>query len=248
MDSDNVPDYDGADTLQCRLGHLVAALADPARALDECAASSIVPRNQISPCQDGIDLALATDLDTYCGLVQYACKDDQAVYTSVEECKRVSLTFERGDPEDIAANTLRCRRYHAYNAFEDPGLHCTHAGPTGDGTCAAPEETKQGNCTSYCRILERSCPRAYESLSEGQSADDLASCVEECLLLPDSDVGGFRTEPRYAVGVALPAGTLKCRTLHAVLGLEAPNGPECDAAVGARGSACAAPEEIADPQ
>lgn len=242
-----VPAYEGADTLQCRLGHLVTALANPELSPDECAASSIVPPNQLVPCQDAIDISLARDRETYCRLVQYACSGNQAVYESVDDCEAVSATFERGMPDDTAANTLRCRRYHAYNAFEDPGTHCTHAGPTGDGTCAAPEETQEGNCISYCRILERACPAAYESRGEGAEAEPLEACLEECLQLPDAAAGGFRTEPRYSVGVMLPGGTLKCRTLYAVRALEVPDGPDCEAAIGAENSACETPVQTADP-
>lgn len=248
LQTEGVAAYDNADTLQCRVGHLARVLANPMLAADECISSRIVPRNQLAPCQDGIDaISLQNDRETYCRLVQYACSGDLRVYSSIEECEAVSETFVRGEAEDTAANTLRCRRYHAYNAFEDPGTHCTHAGPTGDGTCAAPPETADGNCISYCRILERGCPNAYEDFAEAPGDDPLESCVDECKLLPDSGVGGFRTDPRYSVDVTLPAGTLKCRTLHAVRALTAADDSECEAAIGAEGSECETPEEIADP-
>ncbi|HWO09112.1 MAG TPA: hypothetical protein VNN80_06520, partial [Polyangiaceae bacterium] len=188
------------------------------------------------------------DREIYCRVVLFACSEFPA-YENLDQCLETSATFERGVPGDFTDNTLRCRRYHALNALADPNTHCSHAGPAGDGHCATVEDT--GNCTSYCRILSTACGDAFTT----EFNQDIASCVQSCSSLPDAPRDAFGPEPRapdappgtplgpprYTVGPnsPLPPGTLKCRTLHAVRALAAPNGPECASALAEPGSECA---------
>jgi hypothetical protein len=133
---------------------------------------------------------------------------------------------------------LRCRRYHAYAALDVPSVHCAHAGPTGDGHCANPPDLQTGNCDSYCGILQRACPDEFTARFPGD-ADDRGGCIASCSELPDAKRDGFTAEPRYATTVPPEAGTLKCRTLHAMRALGTPNaGVECAAAFADPGSDC----------
>jgi hypothetical protein len=232
------------DTLQCRFTHLSRALAPPADApdvpaavLEACIQSQIIPENKASVCTDSLDITPEADCATYCGLVMTSCQGGFAVYESEAECKATCKTFERGQHGDTAANTLRCRRYHAYAALDGPEEHCAHAGPTGDGHCAN-LPVAEGNCISYCRILRSACPAQYDSRFEPVDANDLGGCLLGCAGLPDAGVNGFTAPPRYTTAEP-PAAGLKCQTYYAVQALEKPDDPlDCLAAFGDEGSPC----------
>lgn len=241
LETYGVGSYDNADTLQCRVGHVAIALGSPEQTRAECQSSRIVPQvPQSYPCLDSLALDPDDDREIYCRLVQHSCTGERAVYDGMDQCMDTAQTFTVGNPADTEANTLRCRRYHAYAAFEVPEQHCTHAGPTGDGHCAIVAEYDQGNCISYCKIARDACPSGYASEFNPTSADDIAGCVQSCTALSDAPRDGFVNDPRYSTTqpAAPQSGPLKCRTLHAVRALEARDGPECAAAFAEPGSAC----------
>jgi hypothetical protein len=223
------------DTLQCRMIQLARALAAPETALDGCAQSRIVPRNSESVCSDDASLPIEQDRQTYCNLVMTSCTGENQVYENVQQCLDTSSTFEPGLHGDQDLNTLRCRRYHAYAALNLASEHCPHAGPTGDGHCGQRPVANDGNCTSYCRILEVACRDEYtERFSSGEAG--LGNCLSTCTGLPDAVANGFAVPPRYTTAVEPAPETLKCRTLHAMRAFETPD--ECAAAFADPGSDC----------
>jgi hypothetical protein len=229
------------DTLQCRLIEVSLAAVSPSAAASTCRESQLVPEND-RVCNDPPEMPIEEDCATYCGIVMASCTDEFAVYADEAQCQKVCRTFEQGIPGDTAQNTLRCRRYHAYAAFDRPEVHCTHAGPTGDGHCASPAAEGPGNCVSYCRILKQACPTTFQTRHEPNADDpaDLGRCVASCggnreddveALFSDSVMDGFIQQPRYAMTSNLAGPTLRCSTLHAVAALGKVDDPiECAAA------------------
>ena len=198
-----------ADTLQCRLGHLARSLA-PSASPDECLFAQVMVGTG-APCRDSLEsVTVESDRAMYCALIEESCQGELAAYESREQCESVSEVFVRGTESDFEVNTLRCRLYHAYLSLGPAKeMHCRHAGPSGDGKCALPEEATLGTCQSYCAILLDACSDELGELDE-------AECLTECLALPDSGPGQFAADPAYSVNTPLDTGSLKCRTLHAV--------------------------------
>lgn len=217
------------DSLECRLNQAVAATVEPK---EHCVHASIAPLKPSEPCtdpQDGIP-----SCDDYCQIVMVACTSDQAIYESLDQCKRACGELPKGTNADSGgvtdkttpANTIGCRKYHAYSALSQPSIHCPHAGPTGDGYCGTKTDSI---CESYCMIAKAACRPLYTMTFQ----DDDSKCQVEC-----STLGGATEEAaeddhlRYSIGVANKGGpTVPCRTLHAVRAFADP-GAECPAALG----------------
>lgn len=233
-----------ADTLQCRAGFLMQALANPddddGTALN-CSRSRIVPDIPRAVCLDPQDTPREDDCTAYCSLIAAACTGPYQLYDDDAQCQAACLTFRVGTPTDTGANTLRCRRYHAYNALGKPEEHCTHAGPAGDGTCADPNDVNAGNCESYCTILADACIDQYDA----KFPSGLQACIAECSVLDGARAGSLSGTNHYTSSVEQPPGGLKCRLQHAVRALTDKNGPECGPALG--NGACAA-EPTSSPQ
>jgi hypothetical protein len=230
------------DTLQCRLVHASEAAISPQLAQTHCLHSQIIPRDARAedPCSDPDDLTGDPDktreCNTDCGLVMAACQGDQAVYESPAQCKAVCKVMDLGVTGDESGNTLRCRRYHSYAALGDPATHCTHAGPTGDGTCGS-------NCEGYCQLLKPGCPSKFAAAFPGSAGmSDLSQCQAQCAGLDGSATGDFAgPKPRYSVTAAVTGDTLLCRAFHAVRAVAAASpddADECAAAFGEPGSVC----------
>ena len=127
------------------------------------------------------------------------CQDDFAVYESEEQCQALCKHFAIGENSDTKGqNTLGCRKYHTYNAMNDPVTHCPHLGPGGAGVCGDP---MTGNCDSYCRISKLACGTEFDATFSSDE-DCLAQCAE-------LDPGG-----KFSVAQAqLEPAALGCRFL-----------------------------------
>jgi len=131
----------------------------------------------------------------YCRLFQDACstQPDHA-YADPAECAAVCSRiagWPLGTADDVAANTVGCRIYHANAAAEsDPALHCGHAGITGGDVCGS-------WCVNYCSLSVRIC--------EGPNAqyDDFEDCLEDCGKIPDDGAIGEVT-----------GNSIQCRIYH----------------------------------
>jgi hypothetical protein len=161
----------------------------------------------------------------FCKLVSHVCRDDFAVYESEVQCNALCQHFDPGENADgNGKNTLGCRKYHTYNAMNDPVTHCPHLGPGGAGVCGDP---MTGNCDSYCRISERACGTQFKA-----HFADTDECLAQCAEL----------EPgaKYSVAQAdTESSTLGCRLLALSRAAEAgPDSALCLDAFGDPGTAC----------
>ena len=105
--------------------------------------------------------------DAYCAAITENCTADNAQFESVENCVASCKTYPVGTAADQSGNTLGCRSYHADAAKSAPAMHCTHAGPGGDGVCGA-------NCDGFCQIAMAYCTGANEVYK------DDAECQADC--------------------------------------------------------------------
>jgi hypothetical protein len=192
-------------------------LASLATGDTECVNAAILPRD--SSCQDLLTATL--DCDDYCRVAMVACQGSQAVYDDLAQCKAVCAALDAGTVGDTNENTAGCRLYHAYNALADPAVHCSHAGPGGDGHCGQDSGASFGNCVSYCRLAKAACKSDFDT-----NFGDDATCLTEC-----ASVTGHQADSKYAVGTASGA-TLQCRLHQASLAL-AGDGTACAAVFGA---------------
>lgn len=255
------------DSLACRINHLVNASVGALEAQAHCWHTSIVPEVERtaarSPCADPPDAP--GDCAAYCDLVMAACTGDRQEYESVEQCRAVCRAFPLGVASDLGGddthNTVGCRRYHSYASLTDPVIHCSHAGPMGDGHCGSRTDN---NCQSYCRILKRACTARFyteflpgvaapTTLPDNPATDELGTCVETCVTeLAETGLGGAG-DSRYSILTApivdrtdddqgvLPSDVgdlLQCRVYHAIQALGGPSGSDpdpaaCNAAFGA---------------
>lgn len=215
------------DSLQCRLVHVSEAAVSAQKAATHCLHTQTVPKSAPTfPCSDDAELSKEDNCSKYCEQVMNACTDGDAVYKDEAECLAVCEVLEPGEPGDTSQNTVRCRRYHSYNALDEgPDTHCTHAGPTGDGHCGA------DNCESYCTILRNACPTQFQTEFPGDTAAGEASCRTKCnppppaSALKGASANSFQTfdrgGTRYTVNAVPPGDNLLCRTFHAVTALAA---------------------------
>lgn len=101
----------------------------------------------------------------YCDTIQTSCKGFNQQYTSVAQCLAVCDLMDAGAPGSVGGDSVACRSYHATVAAGDPGLHCPHAGPSGDGVCG-------DVCDGYCRMALAFCPSVYF---------DQSTCKTDCV-------------------------------------------------------------------
>jgi hypothetical protein len=211
----NVDTDHGGDTLQCRLVHVSSSTVDP---------TTHCPHTQIHPtpfCVD--DLTAAPDCMNFCRFNLAACTGEFASYESSAQCLAVCGTLPMGTNGDRTQNTMGCRMWHTYNALLDPGAHCAHAAPGGDGHCGSDEMDKTGNCESYCILLAKGCATDFAAKYPTQ-----ADCQKACSAEPASF--GASRDSKYRIAEAASGNTLQCRLLHVSRALANP--AECPSALG----------------
>jgi len=220
-DTDEIPDatasafgekrhHDG-DSIQCRLVHVSNASASPAT---HCWHAALAPKpddktDAHNPCAD--EPGVKPRCRDYCKLMEVACPGDLAVYEPGEQCQKACEALTPGDStEQVGVNSIGCRRNHAYNALlAAPDMHCTHAGPAGEGVCG-------NNCDSYCQLLEAACTDDFTTTEE---------CVEECETLE----GSAKNSP-YAVNDIENGNNFQCRMRAVVRAFVDPD--QCESAIG----------------
>lgn len=196
----------GGDTLQCRLAHMGAATISESTAMTHCPHAAIIAPAG-SPCQPN-----TPSCDQYCALVTNTCTGKMLQYDSKDDCLatcRNGLTLsEMLAPEetsDQTRDTVACRRYHTYNALQNPtGVHCQHAGPSGDGHCGRV-------CPAYCKLAKAACNEKFNAKYPKGDSDCLAECGSTFNIPNPSD----QIDLNYNVPNAKKAGTLNCRIYHA---------------------------------
>jgi hypothetical protein len=82
---------------------------------------------------------ITNDCAGYCTQVGLSCTGDNAQYIDTADCMAqcTALGWPAGTPGATSGNTIACRIYHGGVAMTDPVVHCSHAGPSGDGVCGA---------------------------------------------------------------------------------------------------------------
>ena len=213
-------DHDG-NTVECRVVHVSSATVAPDPHCGHAQLNSteycVDPQDEAPTCED------------YCRVVQTACQDEPAVYESEDQCLEVcSVLLDEvpGTNADRSENTLGCRYWHAHNALLDPGTHCPHAGPGGDGVCGQDASGVLGDCVSYCRLVGAACPEGFRAAYASEEA-----CVTACSNEPESF--GAQGGTHYSVGQGLEEEGFACRLLHTSRALL--DDSNCPAALGQEG-------------
>ena len=201
-----------ADDVQCRIIALgrVGGDADS----ESCNEANYVASDTCVPADDSLP-----ECSRYCSVVQANCVDTEdskrALYASNSDCLKACVVLERGTIEDLNDNTVGCRTYHGRAAATDPGFHCSHASPGGDGQCGVDNEAEgtTGNCDSYCGLFENACDAEFQS-----AFTDSASCQLSCPVLYDNS--GARMMSGYAANAEFtPEKALQCRIAAVVSAL-----------------------------
>ena len=121
-----------------------------------------------------------TTCSKYCAAVMKACRDEQAQYTTPEECLAFCMSLDLGDAGDTKSPSVACRAYYATSpAAIDPAKNCVVAGPYGGGVCG-------DRCTAYCEVALAVCP------PDGGAAAPFASfpdCRDACQAFAFKDGG-----------------------------------------------------------
>jgi hypothetical protein len=185
------------DTLECRLVHTSAAAFQPSV---HCVHAALQPQ-PMTPCQD---MTWPPDYcASFCQLEMTACTGDNKIYESLDQCKAVCKYLPQGSPTDTNGNTVGCRKYHSYNALFNATIHCQHTGPGSEGLCEDDPASMpaEGNCQSYCLLLQKACPSDFK-----------ATCETDCKNVNPAPSAGYS----YSVAPGnLPTGpNVECRLLH----------------------------------
>jgi hypothetical protein len=127
------------------------------------------------------------------------CGDKTRVYESEAQCEAVCAKFPNAQNDSANDNTLRCRRFQAYEALNNGATarSCEAAGPV-------PLEFGGSKCASFCQMLLSTC--------SGGPFNDMAGCMTACDANPDS-----RANRPIGISNARMEGvsnnTLSCRVL-----------------------------------
>jgi hypothetical protein len=109
---------------------------------------------------------------SYCATIQAACTSTIQQYSDTNYCLKSCQAFPVGAAGDAMGDTLGCRFTYAKIAATSAAmasLHCTQAGPGGDGVCG-------DNCTGYCDIAMMYCTAA----NNAKLYDTRAACIADC--------------------------------------------------------------------
>jgi hypothetical protein len=96
--------------------------------------------NTDAPPPNDAFIEITNDCAGYCTQTMTNCTGDNAQYADMADCLAQcdALDWPEGTPGSTDGNTIACRIYHGgAPAQMDPAVHCSHAGPTGDGVCGA---------------------------------------------------------------------------------------------------------------
>jgi hypothetical protein len=102
---------------------------------------------------------------TYCAQLTTNCTGANAQYDSMADCMSYcdSAGWAVGTSADTSGNTLACRIYHGgVPAAGEPGEHCDHAGPGGDGVCGTTDFRTEA--TGYARVDRMGMPAVATAL------------------------------------------------------------------------------------
>ena len=209
------------DNLQCRMAHLEAAaysksISNEMERKLHCGLPPNWGHAAIRPPLNGKDtfcdlVPFTRQCKDFCKLVDKTCTTSYPVYDDVAQCEALCNGYDLGDSAgDSTGDTLACRRWHAYIGLTlgPTRVHCSHAGPIGDGTCGGDK------CTSFCNLYKRTCGDQFKSDYNAS----LDSCKSDCQKLKGSsptadDTAGYNLLDQEQ----MEANTLQCRTHQVAL-------------------------------
>jgi hypothetical protein len=212
-------DHDG-DTVQCRLEHVSNANGSPTAPLTHCGHAALVASDYCRAPQDK-----APDCAEFCRFNMAGCTGDLTVFESTKQCLAVCMALDPGMNSDREENTMGCRSWHTFNSLIDPGSHCAHTGPGGDGHCGIDTPAATGNCVSYCILAENACGTSFATKYGAQGQ---AACQADCSTQPETF--GAKHDSKYRIAAAQTGNTLQCRLLHVSRALS--DAAECPSALG----------------
>jgi hypothetical protein len=146
----------------------------------------------------------------YCAAIGAACTTSNQQYSNLDDCMNSCQAFPLGTAADTTGDTLGCRSAYARKAAMSADLaamHCTHAGPGGDGVCG-------DNCGGFCDIAMMYCTE----VNNAKIYDTREACMADCAThLTDVKLNagdGARTDMGNEVA---------CMLYHVQMGSAAPN-------------------------
>ena len=143
---------------------------------------------------DGGTMVVAATCATYCAKIATNCSGaTHEQYPNTDACLGACAALTQGTAGATAGNTLECRFYHAGAAAADPGVHCSHAGPSGAGVCGS-------DCESYCAIDLNACTGANAAFAT------LGDCTTACASFPSLTTS--------YVDQSTSGNTFSCRMYH----------------------------------
>jgi len=190
------------NSLECRAYHGAVALA---------AGGSTLHCPHAGPTGGGT-VYCGSFCESYCTQIMVSCPitGTNLQYTSYAECVAVCAAFPQDGvvtPLAVDGDSVQCRHYHALVAADTPDPHCTHAGPTGGGTCGSV-------CAAYCDVIQAACGTSGTNSQFADTATCLTACATYATTGTFRDSTGNTLQCRmYHAGVA-QAGTTDDKTLH----------------------------------
>jgi len=157
------------NSIECRLRYALEAEQnnDP----DQCHSAS---RTGGGTC--------GTECASYCGFVMRNCRNDFAIYDTVNECLEVCsfMDDENNSFDDWVGelDTVDCRTYHGSGpASQAPRIHCPHAQVFNPQHCGIGPgaEADPWPCTAFCNAVVDNCT----------TFDDVEQCEPFCAALPE---------------------------------------------------------------
>lgn len=133
---------------------------------------------------------MLSPIEKYCTDIMANCTADNTQYVDMKSCIGAAAAYPPGTDADMSGNTLGCRTYHSGAAKGDPGTHCPHAGPSGDGACGM-------TCDGFCDIAVATCKTEWP---------DKAACMTDCAGLKKA---GMSYNTSFTSG-----DTIECRLYH----------------------------------
>jgi hypothetical protein len=168
-------------------------------ALLGCEAIAGIPKREGegTAAQLGHAGAPASDACTqFCQQVGTSCTKQYAIYHGPEDCGAACKLLN--------APELTCRAQEASAAAVtgDDYLHCPGTSLGGSKACG-------GNCTNYCRLMDRVC------IGNNRDIMEVENCEERCNGLIDRESSKQpATTSRYDVNLDHEGDTLQCRLVH----------------------------------
>jgi len=168
-----------------------SALSIPALALlaAGCPTDPVTPDAAViasdAPVASDAPIDITNDCEGYCALITSVCDDGNAQYVDEADCLAQcdELNWPDGTPGSTDGNTVACRIYHSGAARMAPEVHCSHAGPTGDGVCGAAVAFRAEPAAMATRVDRMGMPAVATALissamkngyNDGNPSDDAA--------------------------------------------------------------------------